>query len=165
MSHPRTLLLFDKGAQPASWNERMSPTEYAILYSSYAPGTDPTCTIFSTLAEAKEYASHQVLQQPNLRCRIYDHQGLAVPPVFEARGEQYKGDNDLSPRFRRWAGSILFFGGIILTMVDWLKDFSLSWPAMIGTRMFPVGMVLLFIELMVIVEAKRKKNRQQHQSL
>jgi hypothetical protein len=34
MNSPRTLPLFDSGAQPASWNERMSPGEYAVHYSS-----------------------------------------------------------------------------------------------------------------------------------
>jgi hypothetical protein len=74
---------------------------------------------------------------------------------------KYVGDSDFSPRFRRWAGSLLFFGGILLTLIDWHVDFNLGWPAMIGTRMLIPGLVLLFIEAMVILTARRSaKGRQ-----
>jgi hypothetical protein len=164
MAQSRTLLLFDPNAQPQCWNERMTSAEYAVLYSgqpipSHHPGgtpaTAPTCTVFSSLAEAEEHAAQQVALIPSLRCRIYDHQGLAVQPIREIRGNQYKGDSEISARFRRWAGSILFFGGLALVVVDWSSDFSLSWPATIGVRMFPVGLVLLVTELVIVITARR----------
>lgn len=165
MAPSRTLLLFDPNAQPQCWNERMTSTEYAVLYSSIQPlpsdhrdGTPtsgPYCTVFSTLAEAEEYASQQVALIPTLRCRIYDHQGLAVQPVHEIRGNQYKGESEISARFRRWAGSILFFGGLALIVLDWSTDFKLSWPATIGMRMFPVGLVLLVTEIVIVITARR----------
>src|SRR5437762_10735184 len=84
MVQSRTLLLFDPSAQPQCWNERMSPSEFAVLYSHTHPSpsdhretepiTGPVCTVFSTLAEAEEYATQQVALIPSLRCRIYDHQ-------------------------------------------------------------------------------------------
>ena len=58
----------------------------------------------------------------------------------------YKGESDLSPRFRRWVGSILFFGGLILTVIDWRADFRFVWPAMLGTRMLIPGFLLLITE-------------------
>jgi hypothetical protein len=165
MPQPRTLLLFDPQAQPHSWNERMTPTEYAVLYSGAQPvppnpqnptPTDPRyCTIFSTLAQAEEYATQQVAFIPTLRCRIYDHQGLAVQPIREIRGTQHKGDSEITARFRRWAGSILFLGGITLIILDWSTNFGLSWPATIGVRMFPVGLVLLVTELVIVITARR----------
>ena len=164
MAQSRTLLLFDPNAQPQCWNERMTSTEYAVLYSGQpipshnldgTPATGPTCTVFSTLAEAEEHATQQVALIPTLRCRIYDHQGLAVQPVREIRGSQYKGESEISARFRRWAGSILFFGGLALVALDWISDFSLSWPATIGVRMFPVGLILLVTELVIVITTKR----------
>jgi hypothetical protein len=165
MAPSRTLLLFDPNAQPQCWNERMASTEYAVLYSGIQPApsrhrdgppvSGPYCTVFSTLAEAEEHAAQQVALIPTLRCRIYDHQGLAVQPIREIRGNQYKGDSEISARFRRWAGSILFFGGLALVVVDWSSDFSLSWPATIGVRMFPVGVVLLVTELVIVITARR----------
>lgn len=142
----------------------MTSAEYAVLYSgqpipSHHPGgtpaTAPTCTVFSSLAEAEEHAVQQVALIPTLRCRIYDHQGLAVQPIREIRGSQYKGESEISARFRRWAGSILLFGGLALVVFDWSTDFNLSWPATIGVRMFPVGLVLLVTELVIVITARR----------
>jgi hypothetical protein len=167
MAPSRTLLLFDPNTQPQSWNERMTSTEYAVLYSGIhhlpsghhdgKPASGPYCTVFNTLAEAEDYAAQQVALIPTLRCRIYDHRGLAVQPIREIRGTQHKGESEISARFRRWAGSILFFGGLALVVLDWSKDFSLSWPATIGFRMFPVGLVLLVTELVIVITARRAR--------
>jgi hypothetical protein len=165
MPQSRTLLLFDPNAQPQSWNERMTSTEYAVLYSGSQPlpsghhdgkpASRPYCTVFTTLAEAEEYAAQQVALIPTLRCRIYDHRGLAIQPIREIRGSQHKGESEISARFRRWAGSIMFFGGLALVVLDWSTDFKLSWPATIGVRIFPVGLVLLVTELVIVITAKR----------
>ena len=159
MDRGRTLLLFDPAAQPQSWNERMTPGEFAVLYSGAVSGAPDvaTCEIFPSLSEAEEYAARQTALFPALRCRIYDHHGLAGQPVREIRGSQFIGESEISGRFRRWAGSLLFFGGIALFAMDWRAGFSLSWPAMLGVRMMPVGLFLLVVELMIFVSARRKK--------
>jgi hypothetical protein len=165
MAQSRTLLLFDPNAQPQSWNERMTSTEYAVLYSGIqpvpsdhrddTPKSGPVCTVFSTLAEAEEHAAQQVALIPTLRCRIYDHQGLAVQPIREIRGTQHKGDSEISARFRRIAGAILFFGGLALLILDWSSNFNLTWPATIGIRLIPAGLVLLVTELVIIITKRR----------
>ncbi len=172
MSDPRTLLLFDPAMQPQSWNERMSPGEFAVLYSSKpfdvphpSPDTGaPFCTVFATLAEAEQHALRQVAVQPSLRCRIYDHHGLGSQPLREIQGSDFKGESEITPRFRRWGGSILFFGGLALIALDWSKDFRLSWPAMLGTRALIAGLILLVIELGVIAETKVKAHRERKAS-
>jgi hypothetical protein len=167
MGQPRTLPLFDPDARPQCWNERMAPGEYAILYSSLRLGSDqnsppangPFCTIFGTLTEAEEDANHQVALLPTLRCRIYDHHGLGRQPIREISGNQYKGEEAFSAGFRRWLGSGLLLGGVALVIVDWHADFGLTWPAMFGTRMIPAGLFLLVTELVICIEAGRKKRR------
>jgi hypothetical protein len=168
MSPPRTMLLFDPDAQPQCWNERMSPDEYAVLYSSNQLASSaltlpapqgsatggPFCTVFSTLAEAEQHASQQVALLPTLRCRIYDHHGLGRQPLREIRGAEHRGESEISARFRRWFGGILFFGGIGLIAWDWSTDFTLSWPAMIGARAAPVGLILLLIELVIVLQGR-----------
>ena len=151
MAQSRTLLLFDPNAQPQSWNERMTPSEYAVLSST----SGSSCTVFSNLADAEEYATQQVALTPSLRCRIYDHQGLAIQPIREIRGSEHKGDSEISARFRRWVGSILFFGGLALLLLDWSSNFNLTWPATIGIRLIPAGLVLLVTELVIIITARR----------
>jgi hypothetical protein len=160
MGSPRILPLFDETAHPPSWNERMTPGEYAVHQSQNSG--PPSCTVFSTFAAAESYAIGQITQHPTLRCRIYDHHGFIGKPIAELRGSSYKGDSEISPRFRRWGGSILFFGGLLLIIFDWTHDFRLSWPAMIGIRMFFPGLILLITEAVLIFYAKRKNQPTHH---
>jgi hypothetical protein len=170
MGVPRVMLLFDPEAHPQCWNERMVPGEFAVLYTGSQPrvledgslawdGTVPTCTVFSSLSEAEAYAARQVVEVPTLRCRIYDDKGLAGQPVRQISGTQHKGESEISSRFRRWCGSILLLGGIALGVVDWQSDFTRLWPGTLGVRMIPVGLILLVTELVIVIEAKRKKRR------
>lgn len=138
----------------------MTAGEYAVHYSSFedAPaGSAPSCTVFGSLAEAEAYAREQVARRPELRCRIYDHQGFVGAPVREFSGSDYKGESFISARFRRWAGSLLFFGGVLLIALDWTHDFLLTWPATIGARMVIPGLILLVTETVVVVLARRKR--------
>lgn len=144
----------------------MASGEYAVLFAglgptppadqSVAPGT-PFCVVFSSLPGARAFASQQVAIHPTLRCRIYDHHGLSNEPVEEIHGAAYVSERDISPNFRRWAGSILFVGGLALTLLDWYTGFDLTWGATVGTRLFPIGAVLLLTELVLVFEAKRKR--------
>ena len=135
------------------------PGEYAVHYSSYpdAGYSGPYCTVLGSLEDPVAYARQQVNEYPALRCTIYGHQGFVGPPLKDIRGSEYKDKDALSPRFRRWVGSILFFGGLILTIIDWRTDFALSWPAMIATRIVVPGAGLLLIEAIVLLNARRHR--------
>jgi hypothetical protein len=161
MSYPRQLLLYDQRSQPSSWNERMIPGEYAVHYSSFesSPAGGPYCTVFGSLGEAEAFARQQVAERPDLRCMIYDHQGLIGPPLKEIRGAKYKGSGDISPRFRRWVGSVFFFVGLGLILLDWSNDFRLSWPALIGVRMLIPGVILLVTEASILLYARIESRR------
>jgi|SRR5882757_1587688 len=142
----------------------MTAGEYAVHYSKF-DGFSPVCTVFGALSEAEAYAKEQVVQKPDLRCQIYDHQGFIGAPVREISGSNYKGESSISPRFRRWVGSVLLIGGVILTAIDWSHDFRLSWPAMIGTRMLIPGLVLLVTEAAIIFDKRRKAARAEEKSI
>jgi len=139
----------------------MVPGEYAVHYSSFPAGrySEPYCTVLGSLEDAVTHAQQQVKGRPDLRCTIYDNEGFVGAPLKDIRGSEFKDKGELSPRFRRWAGSILFFAGLILTVIDWRSDFALSWPAMIGTRIIVPGFGLLFIEAMVLLNARRERKR------
>jgi hypothetical protein len=163
MSQPRTLLLFDPYVVPHSWNERMVPGEFAVLYSSHESSPDnfsgaPYCTVFATLAEAEAYANKEVERSNTLRCRIYGADGLGGAPVREVRGTAHRGESEMSAGFRRWCGSILFLGGLGLIVLDWSSDFRLTWPATIGARAMPVGLILLLTEAIILYVNRRKTN-------
>ncbi len=170
MGQPRTVLLFDPNVVPHSWNERMAPGEYAVLYSRHEASPDnasgaPYCNVFTTLAEAKEFANSEVKRSSTLLCRIYGTAGLGGPPLLEVRGTDYRGEGEMSAAFRRWFGSILFFGGLGLILLDWASDFRLTWPATLGVRAFPVGLVLLLTEAIILYGNRRTTNRGQMPAL
>ena len=79
--------------------------------------------------------------------------------MSEVRGAKYVPESDITPRFRRWGGAILFFVGMILTLVDWSANFKFGWPSMLGTRMLLPGLVLLFIEAMVVMNARQGRRQ------
>lgn len=173
---PRTLPLFDPHSYPQSWNERMADGEFAVLYagnpippppspddigSNCVPAGTPYCLLFPLLNDAENFAAQQVRLCPHLRCRIYDHHGLANPPLREFTGAHFKHESDLSPRLRRWAGSILLFGGMLLFAVDWVADFRYSWPSMVGSRLIPTGLVLLVIEAGILLNRAQQRRREQ----
>ena len=49
--------------------------------------------------------------------------------------------------------------GLGLFAMDWISGFRMSWPGMLGSKMFPAGLVLLVIELVIVLEARRAKGR------
>jgi hypothetical protein len=157
----RTVPLYDERAHPSSWNERMKAEEYAVHYSSFEghPAVPPYCTVFGSRAEAEAHAASETARRPELRCRVYDHEGLGRPPVREFKGSKYKEEAGIGPRFRRWGGGLLFFGGLILTIIDWRSDFELSWPAMIGTRLLAPGLVLLATDAVIVLTERRRRLR------
>jgi hypothetical protein len=135
----------------------MAPGEYAVHYStSDHNGPGAVCTVFPTIAEAEAHAAAHIQLHPNQRCRIYDHDGFIGAPIRELRGASYRGERDLSPRFRRWAGSILFFGGLALTLFDWSLNFRIYWAALIGTLVILPGLFLLVVEAVLILQARRE---------
>lgn len=139
----------------------MVPGEYAVHYSSFRDGGygGLYCTVLGSLEDAVNYARKQVKERPDLRCTIYDHEGFVGAPLKDLRGCEFKDKDALSPRVRRWAGSILFLGGLILTVIDWRADFELQWPAMIGTRIIVAGFGLLLIEAIVVLSARRDRKK------
>ncbi len=136
--------------------------EYAVHYSSFAVAsyTGPFCTVFGSLDDAVAYAQQQVSERPGLRCTIYDYEGFVGAPLRDIRGRDFKERDALSARFRRWAGSILFVSGLILTIIDWRSDFELSWPAMIGTRIIIPGFGLLLIEAILQINHRKDRKRE-----
>lgn len=137
----------------------MAAGEYAVHPStSSSSSATHVCFVFPTLEDAVCYAGQQAALQPAVRFRVYGHEGFTGAPVREIRGAQYRDRDEISPRFRRWLGSILFFGGVVLTFADWRIGFRSLWPSMLGTRMVMPGAMLLFIEAMVLLHARKARH-------
>lgn len=138
------------------------PGEFAVFYSHRAGGAVPegeTCLIFASLGEAVDHARMAVLESATLQCRVYDHHGFGGAPAAIIAGSQHRGESGISARFRRVAGAALLLGGLGLVALDWVNDFRLTWPATLGARMAPVGLILLVTELAIVLSARQKLRR------
>ena len=122
-------------------------------------GEAPACTVFGSLVEAEAHATVKVAEEPTLRCRIYDQHGLAGQPVREIRGALHKGESEISARFRRWGGTILLVGGIVLWVLDAHSDMKMGWPSTVAARIAPLGLILLVTELVIVIDARRKRGQ------
>jgi hypothetical protein len=158
MTTPIDIPLYDPKARPASWNERMCEGQYAVHYSAFYGTENGYCTVCDSVAEAVAYAREQVAQHPALRCMIYDVHGFVGAPIKEIRGTDFKDRGEISSRFRRWLGGILFVGGGTLAGYDWSHDFYYMWPSTLGTRMLLPGLILLMTEGIVMLYARRKSS-------
>lgn len=131
--------------------------EYAVHFSQSAGDVDSrTCAVLPSLRDAESFAHEQVLLHPTLLCRVFDHHGFVGAPAAEIAGKGYKGHNDITPRFRRWVGSLLFFGGSILFITDWVANFRFDWPSVLGSRLIIPGLILLVTEALVMLHNRRK---------
>lgn len=161
VNYPRRLPLYDESLKHGTWNERMVPGEFAVHYSSFpAKNYDGLyCTVYGSLDEAIAHAQAQVEERPALRCTIYDHEGFIGAPFRDIRGKEFKDKGSISPRFRRWAGGLLFFAGLILMIVDWRTDFALLWPGTFGSRIIVPGFALLLTDVIITIHHRRQTKR------
>jgi hypothetical protein len=156
MAAPRHLPLYDPNAHPSSWNERMATGEYAVHYAGSHPGTPGTCAVLPSLPEAEAYAAEQIRLHPSLQCRIYDHHGMVGAPLREITGPAYKGNTDITPRMRRWLGLGLLIAGVGLITLDCTHGFRLMWAYTLGLPLLLPGAVLVVIEALTTLTAKRR---------
>ncbi len=168
----RTVPIFDARAQPQSWSERMSETEYAVMLADARNGAplavngEPVadvnrapCLVFTDLASARAWSEARIAAMPTTRCRIYDHEGLAKQPTAEYLAPQYKRKDPLNRARMRKVGIAILIAAVALCLAEWISGFRLSWAGMIGARLLPVAFILLVTELAFYAEDVRKRRR------
>lgn len=148
----------------------MQEGEFAVLYSDARNGAaktpenqlcrDPngaTCTVFESLTEAENYCAAKLAEYPTLRLRIYDHEGLAKPPIRDILRQEYQPKGEMTPRVRRWLGGALLLAGIALGMLEWLSNGSLTWAGVLAVRIGPAGLILVTTELVITLENRHDR--------
>ncbi len=168
----RIVPVFDQRADPQSWSNRMKRGESAAMLTDARSGSPcdeagmpvmdvnrAPCYIFSDLASANAWCVALVQAMPEIRCRVYDADGLAKPPAAEHSAPQYVRRDPLNRKVSRRAGIGLLAAGLLLCLIEWLSGFRLSWAAMLGMRLWPAGLVLLVAEAAFLAEDARKRRK------
>jgi hypothetical protein len=144
----------------------MSEGEFAVLFSGDRPATvegestpeGPFCVVAADMVAAERYANEAVVQHPEMIARVFDRRGMVGAPLFEAHGSKAN-RNEISARFRRWAGGGLFITGAALGLAEIISGFSINWAGMLAARLLPVGVVLLLTEAAIVLSSRREKKR------
>jgi hypothetical protein len=120
------ILLYDPRRQPANWPELMEPTGCAVILKDRATSTPvtanglpvadaafATCVVFPSFDSAMRFCEAQVGTMPDLRCEIYDHEGLARPPLAVVPPQ----DSGERGSRRKWFSILV---GLIAAALFWL---------------------------------------------
>ena len=149
--------LFDPRRTPRDWTELIRPTQYAVFLknredcTSLAPGgqlypnpDDNSCVVFNRLDAAQRFCEAKVEALPDVRCEIYDAQGLAHAPLLVI----------VHPNFQRKEESSSFWWRRrkLLAAIFILLSVPLLW---IGTRGSNFSDVATFLAFNCILLALR----------
>jgi hypothetical protein len=148
----RTLVLNDPKRR-GTWLEQLQPGDYPVFVrdgTTWAerntegrplrPGEPGVCLVFPGLDEAKSFCRQAVREQPHLRCDVYDHDGLAKPPLYSV------GEKEWNPTPRAlmvWA-AVSLLASIPLFWLDWHMGGELVLASIIGINLVAAGIRFLF---------------------
>ena len=163
----RTIPIFEEGAHPPVWSDRMAPGEFAVLCEDARTGAakqpDNTltpaahsqlCTIFDSLQAAEEFARERVAVYPAMRCLVFDHEGRAGQPLLIVNRPEFAPRGEIGPVFRRWVGGICLVVGVTLGAWEIAHDYATIWAGALAIRLLPVAAVFLGVELVLWAQAK-----------
>ena len=148
----RVLKLYDSERR-GTWLDQLAPDEYPLFLRDArtwaerdADGEplgrngDSVCLVFRTLEEAKQFGEQKVRERPDLRCDIYDSEGLRKPPLCSF------GDRDWNPAPRTlfWLAGSCALASIPLFFWDWSRRGELVLATIIGINLVAAALRFVF---------------------
>jgi len=145
--------LYDPKRERAHWTEILLPTQCAVIFkdaTTLAPlsssgepcerAGDATCTLFDSIETAQRICEGKVATQPNLRCEIFDRQGLAHPPLVVVLHPSWQQRDESGPSWvkRRKLIAAVFCAGALVLL--WF-DRSHGWSSFIPT-FFAINLIV-----------------------
>jgi hypothetical protein len=134
--------LFDPRRNPRDWTDLVRPTECAVFLKDrttsvavtpdglpYATPTEIACMVFNSLDAAQRFCEAKVKALPQLRCEIYDAQGLAHPPLLVMVHPDHERHEDSGSRWRRRRKLViiaLLAAAVPLFWIDRLRSSDLA---------------------------------------
>lgn len=171
--------LYDPRRRPRDWTEIIRPTQCAVFLKdqktsqSLAPDGNPypnpddtACFVFDRLAGAQQFCESQVQAHPNLRCEIYDAEGLAHPPllviVHPDRSHKEEAGSVWSRR-RKLIAVLLFLAAPPLIWMDVRRSNTLIVPTFLAFNSILAGLRFLYWDFgLKHQEQERRKRLEAH---
>ena len=152
--------LFDPRRQPRDWTDLIGPNQCAVFFkhreTSLAltpdgnPYRDPvatTCVLFDRIDDARRFCEAKVKLLPNLRCEIYDSEGLVHPPLLVVihPDHQHKEESgSFWSRRRRVIALALFLAAPPLIWIDMRRNNTLILPTFLAFNFILAGLRFLY---------------------
>jgi hypothetical protein len=113
--------LYDPQRKPPNWIDCMRATDCAVFLKDrrtsasldsngrpYYNAADVTCIIFECLEAARQFCKIKVEALPQVRCEIYDAEGMAHPPLLVIVHSNHESEEEFSvPSSRRRQAAVI----------------------------------------------------------
>jgi hypothetical protein len=163
----RVLKLYDPGRR-GTWLDQLAPGEYPLFLRDGktwaerdADGKplgrrgDSVCLVFSSLDEAKQFGEQKVRERPDLRCDIYDREGLRNPPLCSFGDREW----NPAPRTLLWLAGGCAVASVPLFFWDWSRRGELVLASLIGINLIAAALRLLFWGLGALDDRREQRKR------
>lgn len=166
--------LFDPRRDPRDWTDVIRPTQCAVFFKDratsasidsngkpYSNPNDTTCFLYDHIDAAIQFCEARVRTVPNLRCEIYDAEGLAHPPLTVIIHPDFQHQEDtgsLWSRRRKLTALILFLISPPLIWLDIRHHSELILPTFLAFNCILLALRFLYWDFGV---KHRERSRQQ----
>jgi hypothetical protein len=174
--------LFDPRRNPRDWTDLIRPTQCAVFLKDrttsaprvrdgqpFLKPAETTCIVFDHFDAAQRFCEARVQALPQLRCEIYDAQGLAHPPllVIVHPDHQRKEDSgSFSSRTRKLIAVGLFLISGPLIWIDVRRGSTLILPTFLAFNCILAGLRFLYWDFGVKHrEQERRKRLDAHRKM
>jgi len=96
---------------------------------------------------AQQFCERRVAAQPNLRCEIFDREGLAHPPlmvILHPSQQPHDESGALWAKRRRVIAAALFAGALPLLWFDWKQGWSSFIPTFFAINLILAGLRFVY---------------------
>jgi len=167
--------LFDPRRKPRDWTGLIGPTECAVFLKDrttsdpratdgqpFPKPVETTCIVFDQFEGARRFCKAKVQALPQLRCEIYDAQGLAHPPllvIVHADHQQKEDSSSFSSRIRKLIAVGLFLISGPLIWMDISRGSILMLPTFLSLNCILGGLRFLYWDFAVKYREQERRNR------
>jgi len=136
-----------------TWLDELAPGDYPVFLRDAQTsaernvegkplrrGEPGVCVVFGSFDEAAAFCQRTIREHPGLRCDIYDHRGLASPPLCTFGDREW----DPKPRILMALAGACIVASAPLFWFDWHKHGEMILLSVIGINLVAAGVRFLF---------------------
>jgi|1186.fasta_scaffold491273_1 hypothetical protein len=159
----RIVPVYDPKRNPTEWNRMLAGSQVAVFVEDARAelpvrnsSNQPTCELFDNIDLAGLHCKQVVIDNPRLRCLIFDSRGRGGGPIAVYEHPKLR-TGELTGPFRRWFSATLILASIVLIWADWRSDFERMWPSILAWKLLTTALVFITWEFALFVQTLLEK--------